>query len=91
MASVSSPGGGGSGSPFPQDGPRLAGPGPAPAGPVPILGFLMGSGPVSLYGSSNLATWNVVATNPPVSGEWNFHHLHTNAPTLFWYRAAEQR
>ena len=52
---------------------------------------LIGSGPVSVFGSTNLTGWSVVATNPPVSGEWIFNHLQSNAPTLYWYRAAEER
>ena len=52
---------------------------------------LIGSGPVSVFGSTNLTSWDVVVTNPPVSGEWIFNHLHSNAPTLYWYRAAEER
>lgn len=52
---------------------------------------LIGSGPVSVLGSSNLLHWDVVATNPPASGDWHFQHLQSNGPIPFWYRAVEQR
>ena len=52
---------------------------------------LLGSGAITVYGSSNLVNWQSIATNPPVSGDWQFNHLQSVPPTLFWYRAAEQR
>jgi alpha-tubulin suppressor-like RCC1 family protein len=52
---------------------------------------LSGSGPVTILGSSNLVDWQSVLTNGPVAGEWEFEHVQPGPPTLFWYRASEQR
>lgn len=52
---------------------------------------LSGTGPLSVFGSSNLINWELISTNPPVTGEWQFQRLLSNTPLLYWYRAAEQR
>ena len=50
-----------------------------------------GSGPVVIYASSDLLTWQPIFTNPPVIGPLEFDDAGiTNAPVRF-YRASEER
>ena len=66
---------------------------PTPTGTLfrATLTGLAGSGPITILGSTNLSDWSVIASNPPVAGEWLFQHLQTNSPMLYWYHATEQR
>ncbi len=51
---------------------------------------LSGSGPITVFGSSNLVDWLPIATNAPIAGEWDFEHVQPASPKSFWYRASEQ-
>lgn len=52
---------------------------------------LSGSGPVIVFGSTNLLDWEVAHTNAPLPGEWWFEVLLPDGASARWYRASEQR
>jgi hypothetical protein len=61
-----------------------------PGGLALRLKGLAGSGPITLYASSNLLDWFPILTNPPVLGSLDLlDRSATNAPSRF-YRAVEE-
>lgn len=75
-------------------GPMLTSPWFSSSPSSPGFGFtvqgLSGHGPLVIYSSTDLSTWNSVLTNPPTTGVVPFFDLSaTNQPSRF-YRAIEQ-
>jgi len=54
------------------------------------LADLAGSGPVTIYASTNLVNWDALLTNPPVTGGLQFIDLGATNWRMRFYRAIEQ-
>ncbi|MDR3459471.1 MAG: immunoglobulin domain-containing protein [Verrucomicrobiae bacterium] len=54
------------------------------------LGGLTGHGPITIYASSNLLSWEAIFTNPPLIGTLQFLDAGSTNRPLRFYRATEQ-